>query len=188
MKINLQKFISSAGYCSRRQAGELIKQGKVKINGKQVGLGIKVDDGDTVEVCGEVGGGSEKNYIKLNKPVGYTCTNRKFKGEKNIFELVGLSNLVKRLFIVGRLDKDSRGLVLLTNDGDFAFKMTHPKFGCAKKYEVIIKNQSLKITKLEAGKIVKQFKQGIDIGQEVLSSKHGVSGKLVNEIVKAKEI
>jgi len=234
MKINLQKYIASTGYCARRKAGELIKQGKVKINGKVVGLGIKVDDGDKVEVCrtrigktplspplvrGEanarysVGGGAEKIYIKLNKPVGYTCTNRKFKGEKNVFELMGKPHpnpplppirrtgdgegtrppplrrgeggrfFNKRLFVVGRLDKNSRGLVLLTNDGDWAFKMTHPKFGHEKRYEVEVKKApqssgntagkvardgsrgSTKLTNAEVREIIKEFKKGVVIIQ-----------------------
>lgn len=75
-------------------------------------------------------------YFMLNKPVDYTCTNRRFKGEHNIFELIDYSG---RLFVVGRLDKDSRGLVLLTNDGDLTEKLTHPRFAHPKTYEVVIR-------------------------------------------------
>jgi len=94
----------------------------------------------------------------LNKPVGYVCTNRSFPGEKNIFDLL---KTTERLFAVGRLDKESRGLVLLTNDGDLAQRLAHPKFQHDKVYEV--KTQE-KITKSDS--IVTQFKKGINIGEE----------------------
>src|SRR6056297_2781176 len=130
----LQKFLAETGHCSRRQAEELIKRGRVQVNGETAEPGQRVSEGDDVRVDEEVlVGPKEKIYIKLNKPAGYTCTNRKFSGEKNVFDLVPSK---EKLFVVGRLDKDSRGLVLLTNDGDWANQLSHPSFGCEKEYEV----------------------------------------------------
>lgn len=175
MKVNLQKFIADCGYCARRKAGDLIKAGRVKVNGKLAELGMKVDEKDKVEVFDENHKKNEilkKNKdivcIKLNKPVGYTCTNRKFKGERNIFDLLkSVSKKGVRLFVAGRLDKNSRGLVLLTNDGDFAQKLTHPRFGHEKEYLVAtdkIKNSDIKI-------ILEKFRSGINIGDRVVKAK-----------------
>ncbi|MFA4941163.1 MAG: pseudouridine synthase [Patescibacteria group bacterium] len=157
MKIVLQKFIAESGYCSRRKAEEWIKQGEVFVNGELAEPGTKVDEKDEVKIFGEIIGlPEEKIYIKMNKPAGYTCTARRFKGEKNIFSLIGRK---ERLFVAGRLDKDSRGLILLTNDGDLAQKITHPSFGHEKKY--IIKLES-SVSNPEI--IANRLKSGIDIG------------------------
>jgi pseudouridine synthase len=157
----LQKFIADSGLCSRRKAGELIKNGKVKVNGELAELGQKAGSNDRVEVNGkEIGLAKEKIYIKLNKPKGYVCTNRQFKDEKNVFDLI---NIKERLFVVGRLDKNSRGLLLLTNDGELTQKLTHPKFEHEKIYEVKIRKQ--KPDKKEIENILNNFKKGIDIGE-----------------------
>lgn len=169
MKIVLQKFIADSGYCSRRKAEELIKNNKILVNGEPAELGMKVFDTDLVRVEGKaIGRLKEKKYIALNKPAGYTCTNRKFRGEKNIFDLV---DVPERLFVVGRLDKDSEGLVLLTNDGDLAQKISHPSFGHEKKYIVKISNSSPSGKQVKfwqsgqiSNKIVENFLKGIDIG------------------------
>ena len=158
-KMRVQKFIARSGFCSRRKAEEFIKQGKVFINEKPVKLGDSAQDGDSIIICDrKIRLVEKKIYVILNKPVGYTCTNRKFSGEKNIFDLL---NLKERLFIAGRLDKNSRGLVLLTNDGDLAQRLTHPKFECEKEYSVRIKNYELRIKN-----ILNEFKKGVDIGDE----------------------
>ena len=93
----------------------------------------------------------------MNKPIGYTCTSRRFKDEKNIFSLIGRK---ERLFVAGRLDKDSRGLILLTNDGDLAQRITHPSFGHKKDYLVEIESSNL-----NPEAIIRRFKSGIDIGE-----------------------
>jgi pseudouridine synthase len=168
MKIILQKYIAEAGHCSRRQAEELIRAGKVKINRRLAGLGTRVDNNDEIKINGKMLGlAKPKIYIKLNKPNGYVCTSRRFKSEKNIFDFIKIR---QRLFTVGRLDKDSRGLVLLTNDGDLTQKLAHPKFEHEKEYEVKIKNfsnsagkQSKKIKKAED--IVGSLNKGVDIGE-----------------------
>ncbi len=134
--MRLQKFIAESGYCSRRRAEELIREGVVTVNNKVATIGQSVADGDRVLIDGEpIGRQARKIYIALNKPKGYTCTNRRFKDEKNIFDLVDID---ERLFIVGRLDKDSRGLVILTNDGEYTQKITHPRFHHEKVYEVTV--------------------------------------------------
>ncbi len=160
MKIVLQKFIAESGHCSRRNAEELIRQGRVFVNGERAELGMKVDETDEVKVNKtRVASAAKKVYIILNKPKGYTCTNRQFEGEKNVFDLIGID---ERLFVVGRLDKDSRGLVLLTNDGDWAQKLAHPKYEHEKEYIVEIFNFQFSIFKTE--KIIKEFTKGINIG------------------------
>jgi len=158
-KTVLQKFIADSGLCSRRKAEELIRVKKVKINGKIAELGMKAGLEDKVEVDGRpIKINNKKIYILLNKPAGYTCTNRKFKGEKNIFELVDIK---ERLFVVGRLDKNSRGLVLLTNDGELTQELTHPKNRHEKEYITQVTSNKLQITKL-----LDLFKEGVDIGGE----------------------
>jgi pseudouridine synthase len=181
MKINLQKFIADSGYCARRKAGDLIKDGKVKVNGGLAELGMKVDENDKVEIVGRGGktaiSKKEENfvYIKLNKPAGYTCTNRKFQGEKNVFDLVKPISTKHRLFTAGRLDKNSRGLVLLTNDGELVHKLTHPSFEHEKKYLVSVgipsgrggwgvKNNDIKL-------ILEKFKSGINIEDGIVKAK-----------------
>ncbi len=157
MKIILQKYIAESGYSSRRKAEELIRDGQVTVNGELAELGMRAGEKDIVEVNGEkVTLPKDKIYIILNKPKGYTCTNRQFKNEKSIFELVDLKI---RLFTVGRLDKDSEGLVILTNDGDFSQKITHPKFEHEKKY--IVEVAALRMPKNE---LIKKMRKGIYIG------------------------
>lgn len=160
MKIVLQKYIADSGYCSRRRAEELIREKKVLLNGKIAELGARVGEEDEVKIGNKtIEMVKDKIYIKLNKPKGYTCTNKKFRNEKNIFELVDLK---ERLFVVGRLDKDSRGLVVLTNDGDWANKLMHPSFEHEKEYliQLKIKNEKLKIDF-----IINKLLRGIDIGE-----------------------
>ncbi|MBD3281606.1 pseudouridine synthase [Candidatus Uhrbacteria bacterium] len=135
-KSRLQKAIADSGYCSRRRAEELIREGVVTVNDKVAELGQSVTSGDKITIHDKpLTGSAAKIYIALNKPKGYTCTNRRFKGEKNIFDLVDID---ERLFVVGRLDKNSRGLVVLTNDGSFAQKMSHPRYHHEKIYEVTV--------------------------------------------------
>lgn len=131
----LQKIIAEAGFCSRRAAEAAILRGEVKVNGQKAKPGDLASATDEIRVRGKlIGAPQEKIYLKLHKPKGYTCTNRTFPGEDNIFTL--LPKEFKHLFTVGRLDKNSRGLILLTNDGDLALKLTHPRLEHSKVYEV----------------------------------------------------
>lgn len=160
MKIILQKVISASGYSSRRKAEELIKSEQVEINGQLATIGDYADPTkDKITINGHlIPSPAIPVYIKLNKPLGYTCTNRIFPGEKNIFDLV---RIPERLFVVGRLDKDSRGLVLLTNDGNLTQRLAHPKFQHEKVYEVKTEE---KIERPD--NILAQFKYGLNIGEE----------------------
>lgn len=157
----LQKIIAQSGSTSRRQAEKLIKEGAVKINGRPAQVGEEGDsDKDVIAIRGKIISGlAQLVYLKLNKPRNYVCTNRRFPGEKNIFSLV---NNQERLFAVGRLDKDSRGLVLLTNDGPLAQRLSHPRFQQEKVYEVKAKEVDDK--NIEA--ILTRLRQGVDIGED----------------------
>ena len=156
----LQKAIANSGYCSRRKADELIRNGHVKIDGRVAIIGEQADpEINKITIDGSLIGKEEKKvYIMLNKPLGYTCTNRNFKNEKNIFELV---DLPERLFAIGRLDKDSHGLILLTNDGDLTLKLSHPRFEHDKEYEVRVRDEVI-----NPGMVVKNLLSGIDIGND----------------------
>ena len=158
MKMILQKAIANSGYSSRRKADELIRNGHVKVNGQLALIGDQADPMiDKITVKGSLIQGEEKKvYVILNKPLGYTCTNRKFKDEKNIFDLV---DLPERLFAVGRLDKDSHGLILLTNDGDLTLKLSHPRFAHDKEYEVKIRDEVV-----NPDLVIKKLLSGVEIG------------------------
>lgn len=135
--MRLQKFISSAGICSRRKAEELIRAGHVAVNGRTITrLGTKVDPaGDRVEVHGKrVEAGRGRIYIALNKPLG-VVTSCSHPGEKTVLDLVSVSH---RIFPVGRLDKESTGLLLLTNDGLLHHRLSHPSFDHEKEYLVTV--------------------------------------------------
>ena len=132
----LNKYIATNFGVSRREADLFIQQGKVIINGKKAEIGQRVEDGDQVTVQGHEVTAQKMIYLALNKPVGYVCSRKRQGDTPTIFEL--LPEKYQSLKNVGRLDRDSSGLILLTNDGDFAFQMTHPKFVKTKIYEVKI--------------------------------------------------
>lgn len=137
--MRLNKFLSTAGVASRRKCDELIKDGKIYVNGEvQSNLGIVIDEKkDVVEYLGErVILPSSFIYLKMNKPKGYACTASDEKGRKTIFDL--LEDKSVRLFNVGRLDYDTEGLIFLTNDGEFANSVIHPKFQIEKEYIVTV--------------------------------------------------
>lgn len=138
-KIRLQKHLSECGIASRRKAEELIAAGKVKINGHIAEIGSKVDPKrDKVTVRGRaVVPVNEKVYIMLNKPRGFVTTMSDELGRKTVSDLV--ADAGNRIFPVGRLDRDSEGLLILTNDGDFANKLTHPSSHVNKTYRVTVK-------------------------------------------------
>ncbi|MEK7097985.1 MAG: pseudouridine synthase, partial [Patescibacteria group bacterium] len=162
MSIVLQKYIAQGGKYSRREAEELIRRGLVAVNGKKAELGMRAEDGDLIEVRKRrLDLAKEQMYIKLNKPVGFTSTSKDFKGEKNIFDLVRIK---EKLIIAGRLDKNSRGLILLTNDGELVQKITHPSFEHEKEYIITITEPE--IFDNELPRILSSFKKGIDIGED----------------------
>ena len=149
MRIN--KFIANSGYCSRRNADLLLEQGKVLVNGKVANKGMDISENDEVLIEGKkISLEEAKKYYLLNKPIGYSSTAKAQFDEKIVLDLI---NSKERIYPVGRLDKDSFGLLLLTNDGDLAFKLTHPRHNVEKEYIVKI-DKALKendLKKLSSG-------------------------------------
>lgn len=137
--IRLQKYMSECGVCSRRKAEELILAGKVKVNGKLANLGDKVHIyKDKVEVSGKlIRRSKEKRYIMLHKPRGFVTTLSDEFDRKCITMLT--EDIEERVYPVGRLDKNSEGLLILTNDGEFANMLSHPKTHVAKTYRVTVR-------------------------------------------------
>lgn len=133
--MRLNKYISSTGFCSRRAAEQYILDGAVTINGQLAELNTPVEEGDKVCINGVLVTPMEKQiYIMLNKPVGITCTTERHI-EGNIIDYV---NHEERIFPIGRLDKDSSGLIILTNDGDIVNKTLREENGHSKEYEVSV--------------------------------------------------
>ncbi len=143
MMERLQKIISSAGLMSRRAAEACISAGRVSVNGVTAVLGDKADpDIDSILVDGvPLPSTGEKVYIMLNKPKGYVTTMRDEKGRKNVSELV--KGAGTRIYPVGRLDMYSEGLLLMTNDGDFANRMMHPSHNIRKTYHTWVQGQDI---------------------------------------------
>lgn len=139
----LQKILSARGIASRRKAEEYILAGLVKVNGKKAELGQKADpEVDTIEVDGQVmQERAEMQYYVLYKPVGVESTNVPGTREAPTVRDILPSNLQGKLYPVGRLDKDSEGLLLLTNDGPLSYRLTHPKFEHEKEYDVTLKDE-----------------------------------------------
>ncbi|TYT74506.1 rRNA pseudouridine synthase [Desulfobotulus mexicanus] len=132
--VRLQKYLADAGLCSRREAERRIEKGRVRINGKTVlEMGVRVKPGDLVEMDGKKAEANEPLiYVMLHKPAD-VVTSCKHRGERVVTDLV---NLPFRIFPVGRLDKDSTGLLLLTNDGPLHHRLSHPSFDHEKEYLV----------------------------------------------------
>ena len=138
-KVRIQEIIADSGYCSRRRAEQLIDEGQVRLNGRPVKLGDKADPkNDLITVGGEKikAEGITLRYIKLYKPRGYVTTMSDEQGRKTVTEL--LSGVEERVYPVGRLDRNSEGLLLLTNDGAFANDIMHPRKHVSKTYRVTV--------------------------------------------------
>lgn len=152
-KIRLNKYLANSGIASRRKAEELILAGKIKVNGKiisELGTSIEPNKDKVLYQNNEVKQSvDQKTLIAFNKPKGVVSTTRKFEGEKNVLDYVKAD---ERLVIIGRLDKDSQGLILLTNDYDLVNKIEHPKFGIEKEYLVEV---SKPIKQEEVDKLIK---------------------------------
>lgn len=147
-KIRLNKYLSRAGVCSRREADIFIATGTVSVNGKVVTeMGYKVAPNDEVRFNGELLRPEKKAYVLLNKPKNFITTTRDEKGRRTVMELVAKAS-DSRLVPVGRLDRNTTGLLLFTNDGDLAKKLTHPRHGVSKLYHVFL-NKALRHTDLE---------------------------------------
>jgi 23S rRNA pseudouridine2605 synthase len=133
MQVRLNKYLSEAGICSRRTADEMIKDGRIQVNGKSVTeLGIKVSPNiDVISIDGEIIRKAKPVYYLFHKPAGYITTLKDEKNRKTIFDIIKVK---QRVFPIGRLDRDTTGVLLLTNDGDFANLLTHPKNQVPREY------------------------------------------------------
>ncbi len=159
--MRLQKFLANAGIASRRKCEEYITKGRVEVNGKTVReLGFLVDPAkDKVKYLGEaVRSKQKKIYIMLNKPAGCVCTCKDDRGRQTVMKYV--KDIDTRLYPVGRLDFTSEGLLILTNDGELANKLTHPKHHVQKKYLAVIDSNVTEeeLTKLSKGVFIDGYK------------------------------
>jgi len=153
----LQKILAAAGFGSRRQCEELIEQGRVEVNGVVAKLGCKVDRTSAeIKVDGERLKSAKPVYLALFKPKGYLCTDSDQQGRARTIELI--PETFGRLFLIGRLDKDSEGLILLTNDGALSERLTHPKYGVPKVYRVQVAGELT-----EEG--LRQLREGVHLAE-----------------------
>lgn len=161
-KVRLQKYMAQCGVASRRHSEELIRAGKVMVNGKTVTqMGVLVSDEDEIRVDGVLIKREEKKvYIMLNKPSGYVTTVSDPRGRRTVLDLI--DGVDERIYPVGRLDYDTTGLLLLTNDGDFAYESTHPGKMVAKTYLAEVKGRPSD-DKLD------MLRYGVDIGGFITS-------------------
>ena len=159
MAIRINKYLSEVGYCSRRVADKLIQEGKVTINGKIPEIGTKLEEGDQVEVEGQIVEKSTKQkniYLAFNKPVGIVCTTDGRQERDNIIDFIKYPT---RIFPIGRLDKLSEGLIFLTNDGDIVNKILRARNNHEKEYIVCLNRP-----------INKDFIQNMSNGVEILDT------------------
>ncbi|UOE40014.1 23S rRNA pseudouridine(2604) synthase RluF [Chryseobacterium suipulveris] len=154
-KTRINKYLSEVGYCSRREADKLLEQGRITINGKKPELGTKVSDGDEIFVDGISIKKTEEEhvYIVLNKPVGIVCTTDTKREKNNIVDFV---NHPKRIFPIGRLDKPSEGLIMLTSDGDIVNKILRARNNHEKEYIV-------RVDKPITQKFLEKMRNGVPI-------------------------
>ncbi len=155
--IRINKYIAQSGLCSRRKAEELIKNGQVEINGKKVTeLATTLDEKkDIVTVDGQkIAPAEEKVYYMFNKPKGVVTSLADDRDRKSVIDFLG--DMERRVYPVGRLDYDSEGLLLLTNDGDMTYKLTHPKFEIPKTYIVKVEGEikESELAVLRAGVVI----------------------------------
>ena len=174
MGVRINKYIASSGFCSRRQADELVEAGKVTVDGVVAVNGTVVEEGNVVKVDGkEILPEDNKIYIALHKPLGITCTTD-LRDPSNIIDYLGMDD---RIFPIGRLDKNSSGLILLTNDGDIVNKLLRAENGHEKEYQVRVDR------KIEPGFKEKMEAGIVILGQKTLPCKVTVTGAHTFNIV-----
>ena len=172
--MRLNKRLVELGFCSRRNADKLIEEGRVKVNGSIATLGMQVDDHDEIEIDGEeILKDDEKILLAYNKPKGVICTESNVEKAEKISDKIKEFGFRKRLFTIGRLDKDTTGLILITNDGDFAKEITNTHKDYEKEYEV-------RVNKPINGDFIKKMEQGVilhDLGKKTKPCKIHRFGK-----------
>jgi len=180
--LRLAKYLAQAGIASRRQAEELINNGRVKLNGIVVTelATIVEPESDRIEFDGHLVGKEKLVYILLNKPPGYICSVTDPQGRSTVLELV--KGIKERVYPVGRLDYDTRGLLLLTNDGDFTNLIIHPRYKIDKKYEACVKGSisNIELNKLREGI---ELEDGITAPAEVNLINHGKNTSVIELII-----
>jgi 23S rRNA pseudouridine2605 synthase len=161
--MRLQKFLAESGVASRRASEAIILEGRVSVNGRVVQkLGTKIVPGqDTVELDGHPLKAKRKIYIALNKPPGFLCTRKDPEGRETLFEL--LPTEWSHLVPVGRLDRESEGLIFITNDGDFALHLTHPRYGVRKIYRAVVEGKV-------RSEVTRRFIEGVEDAGETLKA------------------
>lgn len=178
--MRLNKRLVEIGYCSRRNADKLIDAGKVFVNGKLATLGMQVKDDDDIEIDGEkLKNDNEKIIIAYNKPKGVVCTESNAEKTEKISDKIKEFGLGKRLFTIGRLDKDSTGLILITNDGDFAKEITDKKNNYEKEYIV-------RVNKPITNDFIKKMENGLVI--EIPDNKKKFTNELRKEVKDGKKV
>jgi 23S rRNA pseudouridine2605 synthase len=196
-EIRLNKYLSNAGICSRREADVLIQTGVVSVNGEIITeLGYKIKRGDKIQYDGETINAETKRYVLLNKPKDFITTMDDPWGRKTVMGLV-YKACKERIYPVGRLDRDTTGLLLFTNDGDLSKKLTHPKFEAKKIYQVETDKpvtsehmeMLLKGIELEDGRIkcdhveyVKDTKNSREVGVEIHSGKNRIVRRMFEKL------
>lgn len=161
-EVRLQKFLSNHGICSRRKAEELILNGLIKVNGEvvtQLGKKINPEKDEVIYKGNKIGKTDKKVYILLNKPIGYVTTTKDQFGRDTVLDLVKVK---EKILPVGRLDMYTSGALILTNDGEFIYKVTHPKYEVEKTYNVTLKGIITKdeIQNLEQGVKIENYISG----------------------------
>lgn len=172
--IRLQKYIADAGICSRRAAEKMIEDGRITVDGQSAHLGQKVSIGQKVCIDGRLIRSQRKNnvYLMMYKPRGYVTTASDEMGRKCVIDI--LSSVSDRVYPIGRLDKDSEGLLLLTNDGDLANKLMHPRHHVGKTYRTVV-----------TGKVSRE--QIVALSSGVTLDDGYVTGKAQVEVLKEKD-
>lgn len=195
--VRLNKYLSNAGVCSRREADVLIQTGVVSVNGEIITeLGYKIKKGDKVQYDGETINAETKRYVLLNKPKGFITTMDDPLGRKTVMGLV-INACKERIYPVGRLDRDTTGLLLFTNDGDMAKKLTHPRYEATKIYhvetdkpvqkehlELLMRGIELEDGRIQADKAeyVTDGKSAREVGIEIHSGKNRIVRRMFEKL------
>lgn len=180
-KIRLNRYLANAGICSRREADKLIESGVVQINGKVVTeLGTKVEPGDTVHYGGELISGEKKQYVLLNKPKDYITTMDDPQKRRTVMELVQKA-CKERIYPVGRLDRATSGLLLLTNDGQLTKRLTHPSSNVRKVYQVTLDKNVSQNHMIQLVEGV-ELEDGVSTADKAFYAKDGDKSQIILEL------